>query len=131
MATKRPGSRKNQGVFPKPVCQREVRRGDPPGVLRRGATPLLLMNTCLSLRRGPADCGNSRKFRMDGHVVALLAMTMLEISLLLSPNGSALVRTLAMTGFENTPQVDRRWKFYCAFWCLFVAIMHSPPAAER
>jgi hypothetical protein len=42
--------------------------------------------------RRVADCGNPRKFQMDGHVAALLAMTMLESSLLLSLNGSALVR---------------------------------------
>jgi hypothetical protein len=44
------------------IARRVPRRGAPAGLLRRGATPLLQMNTrCLSLRRSLGDCGNPRE----------------------------------------------------------------------
>src|SRR5690606_10893933 len=70
------------------------------------ATPLRSChyNTRLSLRRRLADCGNPRKGRdqMDRHVAALLAMTGGgRSSLPPFPNGSALVRALAITRKEK------------------------------
>src|SRR5688500_16135783 len=76
------------------------RRGDPSSALRGLPQSASLLANELMFVIAKEACRlrqSTEIFQMDGHVAALLAMTMLESSSLLSPNGSAFVPALAMT----------------------------------